>query len=225
MVRRKTKEYSRTKSKEEKSAIVTDLADAVRRSSPDGGFVKQDARGWYEVGSFLAREKISQAFRDVLHYRYKSSTNSRRRSRQAQKKSSKIDTSSKDDANSERDKSCWQSPGSIDQDDSSGDDAQERFQETMMGEHIVVIHVNSKLTRASSLQINQGWRVFRLLLLLQILTTMRCKKRLCRIHQLSISTAVTGISLLFETITLCRTMMPCSQVVRRNHRSLPIVAI
>jgi hypothetical protein len=47
-----------------------------------GGFVKQDSSGrWYEVGDFLAREKTSQAFRDALHDRYKSSNVSKKKRR------------------------------------------------------------------------------------------------------------------------------------------------
>jgi hypothetical protein len=62
--------------------------DQVRHQSPSGGFVKQDENTgrWYEVGDFLAREKTSQAFRDALHERYKSSNVSkknRRREEQA----------------------------------------------------------------------------------------------------------------------------------------------
>lgn len=37
---------------------------------------------WHEVGDFLAREKTSQAFRDALHDRYKSSNISKKKRRQ-----------------------------------------------------------------------------------------------------------------------------------------------
>jgi hypothetical protein len=87
MVLQHTKEYALAKSKDEKSTIVTSIAAEVRRRSPQGGFVKKDSQGWYEVGEFLAREKVSQCFRDQLHSRYKSSTTTRRKNRQERRKS------------------------------------------------------------------------------------------------------------------------------------------
>lgn len=76
-------EYSATKSKLEKSGVLSKVVDAVRQQSPDGGFVKQDEKGnWHEVGDFLAREKTSQSFRDALHDRYKSSNISKKKRRQ-----------------------------------------------------------------------------------------------------------------------------------------------
>lgn len=76
-------EYSRAKSKLDKSGVLSKVMAEVRRASPAGGFVKQDESGqWYEVGDFLAREKTSQAFRDALHERYKSSNVSKKKRRQ-----------------------------------------------------------------------------------------------------------------------------------------------
>lgn len=48
--------------KDEKSYIIKEIVLQIRKSSPDGGFVKFDkSKGrWFEVGDFLAREKISQ---------------------------------------------------------------------------------------------------------------------------------------------------------------------
>lgn len=67
----------------DKSAVLTKVVEEVRLRSPYGGFVKQDANGiWHEVGDFLAREKTSQAFRDALHDRYKSSNVSKKKRRQ-----------------------------------------------------------------------------------------------------------------------------------------------
>ncbi len=75
-------EYSRAKTKLDKSAVLNRVVADVRRASPGGGFVKQDDSGrWYEVGDFLAREKTSQAFRDALHERYKSSNVSKKKRR------------------------------------------------------------------------------------------------------------------------------------------------
>ena len=76
-------EYSRAKSKLDKSAVLSKVVSEVRQNSPRGGFIKQDANGvWFEVGDFLAREKTSQAFRDALHDRYKSSNLSKKKRRQ-----------------------------------------------------------------------------------------------------------------------------------------------
>jgi hypothetical protein len=85
LVRLYTKEYSSAKTKDEKSNIVSTIAAEVHRLSPNGGFVKRDEEGWYEVGAFLAREKISQVFRNILQDNYKSSTRMRRVVRQAQR--------------------------------------------------------------------------------------------------------------------------------------------
>lgn len=63
--------------------MLTKVVEEVRLRSPHGGFVKQDADGvWHEVGDFLAREKTSQAFRDALHDRYKSSNVAKKKRRQ-----------------------------------------------------------------------------------------------------------------------------------------------
>lgn len=76
-------EYSNAKSKLDKSGVLSRVMSDVRRASPGGGFVKQDESGqWFEVGDFLAREKTSQAFRDALHERYKSSNISKKKRRQ-----------------------------------------------------------------------------------------------------------------------------------------------
>jgi len=76
-------EYSKAKSKLDKSGVLATVVDQIRAASPGGGFVKQDEKGrWYEVGDFLAREKTSQAFRDALHERYKSSNVAKKKRRQ-----------------------------------------------------------------------------------------------------------------------------------------------
>jgi hypothetical protein len=76
-------EYSRAKSKLDKSGVLASVVDQVRAASPNGGFVKQNETGqWYEVGDFLAREKTSQAFRDALHESYKSSNVAKKKRRQ-----------------------------------------------------------------------------------------------------------------------------------------------
>ena len=54
--------YSNSKTKLEKSLIVSDIVETVRRLSPNGGFVKEVDGKWYEVGDALAREKVSCSF-------------------------------------------------------------------------------------------------------------------------------------------------------------------
>ena len=76
-------DYANAKSKLDKSSVLSRVMNDVRRASPGGGFIKQDESGkWFEVGDFLAREKTSQAFRDALHERYKSSNVSKKKKRQ-----------------------------------------------------------------------------------------------------------------------------------------------
>jgi hypothetical protein len=76
-------EYSRAKSKLDKSGVLSTVVAQIRALSPNGGFVKQDENDrWFEVGDFLAKEKTSQAFRDALHERYKSSNVSKKKKRQ-----------------------------------------------------------------------------------------------------------------------------------------------
>jgi hypothetical protein len=76
-------DYAKAKSKLDKSGVLASLVDQIRAASPNGGFVKQDESGrWFEVGDFLAREKTSQAFRDALHERYKSSNVAKKKRRQ-----------------------------------------------------------------------------------------------------------------------------------------------
>jgi hypothetical protein len=77
--------YSKSDSKMEKSMILSDIVESVRRGSPFGGFVKSNQHGqWFEVGDHLAREKVGQSFRDLLHVKYKSSTKSKRKRRRDQ---------------------------------------------------------------------------------------------------------------------------------------------
>ena len=70
--------YAEASSRYEKTVIVTEVVEAIRSSSPDGGFVKEENGQWYEVGDHLAREKVGQNFRDSLHNLYRSSTKAKR---------------------------------------------------------------------------------------------------------------------------------------------------
>lgn len=70
--------YSEATTKLDKSLIVSLIVDTVRQKSPDGGFVKFENDCWHEVGAHIAREKVGQSFRDLLHTQYKSSTKAKK---------------------------------------------------------------------------------------------------------------------------------------------------
>ena len=74
LIRENLLKYSNSKSKFEKSIIVSSIVDSVRDRSPTGGFVKEVKGQWYQVGDHMAREKVGQNIRDLLHGQYKSST-------------------------------------------------------------------------------------------------------------------------------------------------------
>ncbi|CAB9499441.1 Nitrilase family, member 2 [Seminavis robusta] len=86
-------EYSSASSKLEKSAIVTSVLFAVRNKSPNGGFIKKDplTGEWYEVGDFVARERVTQSFRDALHDKYRSSNSSKKKRRKEELKKAKAE--------------------------------------------------------------------------------------------------------------------------------------
>lgn len=74
VVHRMIPNYNSATSKVEKGYILSVIVEEIRVRAGIGGFIKQDKQGqWYEVGDFLAREKVSQAFRDALSDKYKSS--------------------------------------------------------------------------------------------------------------------------------------------------------
>ena len=73
--------YCKAPTKLEKSLLVSDVVEAVRGCSPDGGFVKKFGNQWCEVGDSVAREKIGQCLRDQLHSKYKSSTKAKKEKR------------------------------------------------------------------------------------------------------------------------------------------------
>ena len=74
------REYANFSTKLQKGVIICKIVAQVRHNSPNGGIVKWDAGNgrWYEVGDFLAREKVSQTFRDALFGLYKSSNKAKR---------------------------------------------------------------------------------------------------------------------------------------------------
>jgi len=92
LVASKLDEYSGA-NKREKTALLLSIVKQVRMGSPTGGFIKLDSTAglWFEVGDFLAREKVSQAFRDALHDCYRSSNafkKKRKREQSGKKQSS-----------------------------------------------------------------------------------------------------------------------------------------
>ena len=88
LIENRLAEYNTARSKIEKSYILDEVVTEVRTLSPSGGFVKKcnESRRWYEVGDFLSREKTSQAFRDALHDKYKSSNESKKSRRRDSRK-------------------------------------------------------------------------------------------------------------------------------------------
>lgn len=73
------KKYSATATKQEKSAIVSEIVESIQALSPQGGFVRSVDGRWYTVTDHIAREKTGQSFRDLLHTQYRSSTKAKRR--------------------------------------------------------------------------------------------------------------------------------------------------
>lgn len=85
-------QYSSASSRQDKSDILSTIVTEVRMASPEGGFIKQESKNgrWFEVGDFLAREKVSQAFRDALHESYRSSKKYKHEKRRQRDRAAKI---------------------------------------------------------------------------------------------------------------------------------------
>jgi hypothetical protein len=81
LIHRFKNQYAQANSKVEKSLVVSEIVDAVRGMSPQGGFIKKFGNTWYEVGDSVAREKIGQCLRDALHESYRSSTKAKKNRR------------------------------------------------------------------------------------------------------------------------------------------------
>lgn len=84
--------------KKSKSELIKGIMVQIREGSPDGGFVKFDSESgqWFEVGDRIAREKVSQTFRDALNDRYKSSTTSKTLKRRQERINRQTSGGSKD---------------------------------------------------------------------------------------------------------------------------------
>jgi hypothetical protein len=73
-------QYQKATSRMEKTVIVTEIIDAVRRQTDDGiSFVKKVDGRWHQICDSLSREKVGQLLRERLHGMYKSSTKAKRR--------------------------------------------------------------------------------------------------------------------------------------------------
>lgn len=74
--------YSKATSRAEKSVVVSTIVDAIRdNASPEGGFVKQKNGRWYHAGEQVARDRVGQRMRDLLHSKYSSSSMVKKRRR------------------------------------------------------------------------------------------------------------------------------------------------
>jgi len=78
LVQEKVPEYVNATSKMVKSSIVTDIYFAIEEACLKEGnsppFVRYDKDGYTRSSESIAREKITSAFRDCLHDKYKSSS-------------------------------------------------------------------------------------------------------------------------------------------------------
>lgn len=84
IVASKLNDYKEANTKIAKSIILANVVEQVHAS---GGFIKEcpsTSGRWMTAGSFLAREKTSQTFRDILSDGYKSSKSSKKKRRQEQ---------------------------------------------------------------------------------------------------------------------------------------------
>jgi hypothetical protein len=111
--------YSMAETKGEKTRIVSEIVDVVRRAG--GAFVKGKEGCWYEVGDVVAREKVGALFRDFLFTRYRSSSKckvARRQHLRGSRRRSQAQRVPED----EDDESCY-FDGNYDEDDDDDDDA------------------------------------------------------------------------------------------------------
>jgi hypothetical protein len=71
------KPYSETKTKLEKSEIVSTIVNVVKQATSVGAFVKLEGGRYWEVEDSVSREKVGCMLRDCLHSQYRSSTKSK----------------------------------------------------------------------------------------------------------------------------------------------------
>jgi hypothetical protein len=112
--------YSMAETKGEKTRIVSDIVDVVRRAG--GAFVKEKEGCWYEVGDVVAREKVGALFRDFLFTRYRSSSKCKVARRQQIRGSSRRSGQAKRVPVDEDDDESCNFDGSYNDDDDHDDD-------------------------------------------------------------------------------------------------------
>jgi len=100
IIRLHLQDYSNAKTKSDKSCIVSYIMDSIREASSSGvGFVKlmeDNDNRWVEVGEHVAREKIGQSFRDLLHTKYRSSSKAKKLRQKNRREKSTSSNSSPD---------------------------------------------------------------------------------------------------------------------------------
>jgi hypothetical protein len=107
-------QYSEANTKVEKSAIVSKIVHMTEEGCPYGAFIKNAGGRWWQVGALKAREKVGYVLRDLLHDKYRSSTQSKaaaRRRLRAQDK--KMRTSSCSSVASSSSSSCSSIPDGL----------------------------------------------------------------------------------------------------------------
>lgn len=97
IVASKLDDYAMSKTKSEKSTVLATIVTQIRTSNPAGKFIRMDAdtKLWFDVGNDLAKEKISQTFRDALADLYSSSNDVRKKKRRRETSKDKNDPSLK----------------------------------------------------------------------------------------------------------------------------------
>lgn len=84
IVKQHVKEFMDSPGKLERSYVVSKVINIIRKSTPEGAFVKFENGRWWEMSDRVVREKVGSLFRDCLPSTYKSSSKNkieRRRNR------------------------------------------------------------------------------------------------------------------------------------------------
>lgn len=66
LVAKRVEAYKQSKSKMEKSILVTAIMEIVHTAEPRGSFIRKHDGSWYEVVEAISREKVGQGFRDQI---------------------------------------------------------------------------------------------------------------------------------------------------------------
>ena len=79
IAQRNLQRYADATSKGEKTAVISQCIDDFRIN---GEFVKKVGERWHRASEQLAREKVGQQMRNLLHQKYKSSLKAKKARRQ-----------------------------------------------------------------------------------------------------------------------------------------------